>query len=66
MKNLTTESAFGAMRLFLEEYYQRTKSEDVGALLEDLRALPDGRPVDPAAWDDWLKCVERTTRDPNV
>jgi hypothetical protein len=62
MKTLTAESTFNAMRLFLEEYYQRTQSEGIAGLLGDLRALPDGKPVDPAAWDDWIRCVERTAK----
>jgi hypothetical protein len=45
------------MRLFLEEYYERTNSDDVGSLLGDLQFSPEGKTFDPAAWNDWIKCV---------
>jgi hypothetical protein len=59
MNDLTPRLAFDAMRMFLEGYFERTHSDDVGALLGDLRALPDGNPIDPAAWADWQACVRR-------
>jgi len=60
MKILTTQEAFVAMRSFLEGYYERTKSDDVGALLGDMQLLGDGLTADPAIWEDWLSCVERS------
>lgn len=56
---MNEKNAFEAMRLFLEAFYERTKSDDVGALLGDLRLLDDGKTADPAAWSDWLDCVEK-------
>lgn len=56
---MNEKSAFDAMRFFLEGYYERTKSDDVGALLGDLRLLSDGCTADPAAWSDWMKCVKK-------
>lgn len=56
---LTTKQAFEAMVLFLEEFYNRTQSDDVGALLGQLILLKDGSTADPAAWDDWVECVEK-------
>ena len=61
MKILTTQEAFVAMRSFLESYYERTKSDDVGALLGDMQLLGDGMTADPATWEDWLVCVEKST-----
>lgn len=57
MDRLTNQQAFQAMVLFLEGFYERTKSDDVGAILSDLILLEDGNTADPAAWDDWMKCV---------
>lgn len=57
MTQLTNEHAFKAMVTFLEGYYERTKSDDIGSLLGDLILLDDGRTADPAAWHDWLECV---------
>ncbi len=47
------------MVLFLEGFYERTKSGDVGALLGQMMILEDGTTADPATWDDWMKCVHR-------
>lgn len=59
MDKLTEQQAFEAMVLFLESFYERTKSDDVGGLLGDLILLEDGSTADPAAWGDWMKCVLR-------
>src|SRR5688572_8288069 len=39
MDTLTIQQAFEAMQLFLVSYYERTQSEDVGALLGDLQCM---------------------------
>ena len=59
MEKITEKQAFQAMVLFLEGYYERTKSDDVGAILSDLILLEDGNTADPAAWDDWMKGVHK-------
>lgn len=59
MDKLTSQQAFKAMVLFLENLYERTKSDDVGGLLGDLILLNDDITADPAAWDDWMKCVNK-------
>lgn len=56
---LNEKTAFNAMVLFLEAYYERTNSGDVGGLLGDLRMLDDGQTADPAAWSDWMECAEK-------
>ena len=43
------------MVLFLETYYERTQSDEIGALLGSLQLLEDGKPADPAMWQDWLQ-----------
>jgi len=58
MSTLTDREAFLAMVAFLKVHYERTKSDDVGALLGSLSLLSDGSPADPAAWVDWLKAVQ--------
>lgn len=62
MDRLTDKQAFQAMVLFLEGFYERTKSDDVGGLLGDLIILKDGNTADPAAWDDWMKCVDKVLK----
>ena len=63
---LTTEQAFQAMRLFLQDYRSRVQSEDLDRLLSDIGQAPfaDGGPADPAAWDDWLKSVRAAIQRP--
>lgn len=54
---MTNKQAFRAMVYFLERHFERTKSDDIGALLGDLLVLEDGMTADPAAWPEWLECV---------
>jgi hypothetical protein len=61
---LTEAEAFRAMRCFLEQFF-RSAGNDVATLLVDISIVvgnepwqPDGSTHDPAAWDDWLKCVD--------
>ena len=59
MEKLTSKQAFQAMVFFLESLYERTESDDIGALLGDLQILEDGNTADPATWEDWLESVEQ-------
>jgi hypothetical protein len=59
MEKLTEKQAFTAMLYFLDQYYQQTQADDIGALLGSLQLLSDGLPADPAMWDDWLIAVEK-------
>jgi hypothetical protein len=55
---LTERQALVAMRLFLEHFYAHA-GNDMETLIADITLEPDGEPLDPAAWDDWLMCVRR-------
>ncbi len=59
MEKLTERQAFEVMALFLEGFYERTQSDDVGGLLSDLLILEDDTTADPAAWQDWMECVQK-------
>jgi len=61
--NLTSIQAFTAMRRFLEMYYSRTLSDDVGSLLGDLQMTGDGETSDPAAWHDWNQALVDVLKD---
>jgi hypothetical protein len=50
--------AYVAMFMFLEQYYETTKIDEIGALLGGLSLLPDGNPIDPAYKGEWLEAVE--------
>jgi hypothetical protein len=55
---LSAEQAFQAMAQFLEQYYDRVgKKAELAVVLSDMQIMPDGRPADPAAWEDWLDAV---------
>jgi hypothetical protein len=60
-QKLSNLEAFKAMQCFLLKYFERTKSEDIGSLLGDVQLLQDNMTLDPAAWNDWLKCIEEIT-----
>ncbi len=60
INKLTEKQAFLAMVSFLEDYYEQTKSDEIGALLGSLQLLDDGITADLAMWDDWLKIVQQT------
>jgi len=54
--SLNEREAFDAMSRFLWQYANRA-GDELFNLLGDLHIEPDGRPTDPATWDDWLGCV---------
>lgn len=63
-ETLTILQSFKAMQKFLESYYQRTNSDDIGSLLGDLQLTNTKRiTMDPAAWQDWLKVVNEILRE---
>jgi hypothetical protein len=64
MNNITIQQGYRAMIDFLENYYDRTQSDDVGGLLGDLMLLEDGTSADSAAWEDWLNSVQKVV--PNL
>ncbi|MGN9163739.1 hypothetical protein ACTNDY_00440 [Tissierellaceae bacterium HCP3S3_D8] len=55
---LTIKEAFESMVKYLEMYYERTDSEDIGSLLGDMILLEDGITSDPAVWNDWITCIK--------
>jgi hypothetical protein len=56
---LTLKEAYLATYALLVSLYYRTSSDELGSLLGDLGLLADGTTADPAAWGDWLQCVEK-------
>lgn len=43
---------------FLKGVYDRTQSDDIGALLSDLLISEANETADPAAWEDWMNSVQ--------
>ncbi len=58
MNQLSTQQAFLAMYSFLDAHYQRSKADDLGALLGSMSLLRDGSPADPAVASDWQAAVD--------
>lgn len=54
---ITEHEALVAMRLFLEQFYGRA-GNDMETLISDITIESDGKTSDPAAWYDWIRCVE--------
>jgi len=59
---LSRMQAYQAMFKFLEAYYARGKADEIGILLGQLAIAADGKPMDPAAWNDWLKAVDQVAQ----
>lgn len=57
MALLSEREAFTAMSLFVNRFADRA-GDDLLTLLADIAIRPDGDTNDPAAWDDWMECVE--------
>ena len=56
------KTAYLAMFDFLEQRYESTRSDDIGALLGSMSLLNDGGTADPALWSDWLTSVQKAQR----
>ena len=59
VKNLSILQAYCVVLDYLDKYYFKTYSNDIGDLVGDMHFLQDGRPVDDAAWEDWLDAVSK-------
>ncbi len=60
---LDLSTAYAAMFEFLAQHYERTGSDDLGALLGSMSLLDDNSPADPALWLDWMGCVEKVVQN---
>jgi hypothetical protein len=58
-QKMTSLQAFKAMICFLDDYYHKTLSDDLGSLLGDIQLLEDDTGTwDSAAWSDWDIALE--------
>lgn len=65
-EQLDLQIAYKAMYEFLVGYYDRTGSDDVGALLGSMSLLSDGSTADPACWQDWLDSIDKAKSGADV
>ena len=56
---MTEYEVFMAMQYFLEQFYERTGSDDVGALLGDMLFLESGKTMDPAGVGRLAYCCKK-------
>jgi hypothetical protein len=56
MYQLTEHEAFAALTLFVNEFLERA-GDDLLLLVTDIAIEKDGITSDPAAWNDWMRCV---------
>lgn len=56
---MTNQEAYIAMIYFLEQFYERTGSDDVGGLLGDMILTGNEETMDPALWDDWIHAIKK-------
>jgi len=52
---ITVTEAYAAMQTFVVKCYSWT---DIAKKFNSASVLPDGKPIDSAIWEDWLKCIE--------
>ena len=58
---LTTEQGYEAAYRFVAQYYERERIVPFMLMLTSMTPTADReRTNDPAAWHDWLRCVEET------
>jgi hypothetical protein len=60
---LTILEVYKAIIEFLDIYYQKTKSDDLGGFLGGIDLTIDDRTMDPAAWNEWIDSIEKITKD---
>jgi hypothetical protein len=59
---LTQKEAYLAMFSFLEDYYSRTKSDEIGSMLSGMCLMTDGKPMDGAYWNEWEQSVQKSLK----
>ena len=63
MADLTDREALIAMKLFLERFYAEA-GNDMETLIADITIESDEGTLDPAAWEEWLRCVDAAKAEP--
>ena len=64
-QTITLNEAYDIMVNYLEKYYNRTQSDDIGSLLSGLQLLSDNESADPAALQDWHDSVNKILNKKN-
>lgn len=56
---MTEDEGYAAMFHFLNEYWERLRSDDLGGILSSMLLHSDGSPVDPKVRVEWAKAVDK-------
>jgi hypothetical protein len=59
---MTVEQAYRAMLAFLEREVDLTESSDLADLVSEYKLGADGRPRDPALWEEWMEAVGKVVK----
>jgi hypothetical protein len=59
METVPVEEAYRAMLCFLEDFLTRGNTELQSLYAVHVVSLADGQPADPAAWNDWVRAIDR-------
>ena len=59
MRKIAVHDALKAMVLYWDEVFEHTRSDDIATALGDLSLLADESTADPAAYADFMACVDR-------
>jgi len=62
-EKLTLMQAYKVMLSFLNDYYFRFGMHELGGVLGPISLMPDGKPADAAAWEDWLDAVKKVLEE---
>jgi hypothetical protein len=63
---MTPEQAYAAMFYFLEDYYGRGHSDEIGGMIGGMSLLSDGGTSDPAVASGWQRAVQRAMTEGNA
>jgi len=61
-ERLTIKEGYKAMFNYLYVFRKLTKLDGLDGFLSSMQCAPDGSPMDPAAWKDWLEAVEKVKK----
>lgn len=63
---LTAKQAYCSMIDYLEKYYFNTYANDIGDLLGGMLFLPSGKTADAAAWNDWIRAIDKMKQSQSI
>lgn len=56
---LNAQQSFVALRLYIQQYFEKTQLPDYELLLNELAVAENGYPQNPVMWEQWVDCFAR-------